>query len=277
LSNILTIDVEEWYHPEYVRHNADLNTKNYSAQNLQTILGLLERHNTLATFFIVGEIVKRQPELIKQIEENLHEVAFHSYSHEPLSCKTAETLQQEISQFRTVTGKRCAGFRAPSFSLNNKTKWALDVLEKNHFKYDSSIFPASTPLYGVGNAPMAPYKPSHNDVSIEDSNANLWEFPLHVFSNSLFRIPMAGGFYLRFFPPNLIVRSIKKANKKGRPAVVFVHTWELNPETPKLKLGHYRSFVTYHNLNKTAARLAHLLSKTKFTSVQNYMLEKGLS
>lgn len=238
---------------------------------------LLGKHNIQATFFVVGEIAKKHPDLIKQIEENGHEVAFHSYYHEPLSSKTAETLQLEINEFQTVIGKSCVGFRAPSFSLNNETKWALDVLEKNHFKYDSSIFPANTPLYGIGNAPTRPYKPSHNDVSVEDEDTKLWEFPLHVSSHVLFRLPMAGGFYLRFFPLSLIVRSIKKANKDGRPAVMFIHTWELNPETPKLKLGHYKSFVTYQNLSKTATKLDQMLSQIEFTSVQNYMTEKGYS
>jgi len=277
LLNILTIDLEEWYHPEYVRDKAASNREDNSSQDLLKTFELLDKHNTQATFFVVGEIAKKHPDLIKQIGEKGHEVAFHSYNHEPLSSKTTEALQLEINEFQTVTGKSCAGFRAPSFSLNNETKWALDVLEKNQFEYDSSIFPANTPLYGIGNAPTRPYKPSHNDICVEDNETKLWEFPLHVSSHVLFRLPMAGGFYLRFFPRSLIVRSIKKANKEEHPAVMFVHTWELNPETPKLKLGLYRSFVTYHNLRKTETRLDQMLSKFEFTSVKAYMKEKGLS
>lgn len=275
--NILTIDVEEWYHAEYVRKNADLNPTDSSSQNLQTTIELLKKHETLATFFLVGEIAKKQPDVVRQIEENGHEVAFHGYYHEPLSSKTPETLQQEIDEFQNATGKRCGGFRAPSFSLNDGTKWALDVLEKNKFKYDSSIFPAITPLYGVGNAPTKPYKPSHDNISAEDDNAQLWEFPLHVMSHGFFRVPMAGGFYLRLFPLSLIVRSIKQANKADHPAVMFIHTWELSSETPRLQLGYYRSFVTYHNLSQVAAKLDRMLSKVQFTSIEDYMMKKGLS
>lgn len=274
--NILTLDLEEWYHPEYVRGNTPLDRIDNSLCDLQKSLELLEKHRIQATFFLVGEIANKHPELIKQIEKNRHEIAFHGYYHELLSTKTVETLQSEISEFQAVLGRKCSGFRAPSFSLNNNTKWALKVLEENEFKYDSSIFPANTPLYGVGNAPTGPYKPSYDDVSVEDPNTKLWEFPLNISSYFFVRLPMAGGFYLRFFPLNMTIRSIKKSNANGHPAVMFAHTWELNPQTPKLKLGLYRSFVTYHNLDKTAARLDKVLSKFEFTSVQNYMKDKGL-
>ncbi len=277
LLNILTIDFEEWYHPEYVRGKYTKNkTNDAGTPSLSETLDLLEKQRTEATFFVVGEIAQKQPEFIEQIKEKGHEVGFHGHDHEPLWRKNAETLKSEIDDFRTVTGKSCIGFRAPSFSLNNDTKWALNVLEESDFKYDSSIFPATTPLYGMGQAPTQPYKPSREDVSVEDEKARLWEFPLHVYSSSILRLPMAGGFYLRFFPLRFLMRSIKKANKNGRPAVLFVHTWELSPETPKLKLGLYRSFVTYHNLEKTAPKLDKILTQFGFTSVQNYMKEKGL-
>lgn len=274
--NIITVDFEEWYHPEYVREKKHENKKDNAPQDLRKTLDLLEKCKTEATFFVVGEIAEKYPEFVNQIEEKGHEVAFHGYNHEPLTRLTAETLQMEINKFRVVMGRRCIGFRAPSFSLNNDTKWALAVLEKSEFKYDSSIFPASTPLYGVGNAPIQPYQPNHDDVSLEDEAAKLWEFPLHVSSHVLFRLPMAGGFYLRFFPIRLVARSIKKANNDGRPAVIFVHTWELNPCTPKQKLGLCKSFVTYHNLEETATRLSTLLSNFEFTSIEDYMKEKGL-
>lgn len=275
--NILTIDWEDWYHPEYVRHNAPENKKDHSRQALQKTLQILDRHNCTATFFILGEIAEKHPESIKQIEEKGHEIAFHGFDHKPLTEKTPEKLEEEISRFRRATGKNCAGFRAPSFSLNNQTKWALDVLERNQFIYDSSIFPTNTPLYGVRNAPIKPYRPSYDDIGKENPESKLWEFPLHIYPTPILRLPMAGGFYLRFFPLRLITRSIKKAIKDERPAVVFIHTWELDPDTPKLKLGLYKSFVTYHNLEKTESRLEQTLSKFEFASIQNYMKEKGLS
>ena len=274
--NILTIDVEEWYHPEYVRDRCPEKKEDGAFQALGETLGLLEKHGKEATFFVVGEIAQTNPALVEQIRGRGHEVGFHGFDHEPLWKKDAETLRLEINKFRTVVGGICVGYRAPSFSLSNKTNWALSVLAENGFSYDSSVFPASTPLYGVRNAPVKPYKPSSEDVSVEDEKNTLWEFPLHVYFTPLLRIPMAGGFYLRFFPLRLIKKSIDKANEAGRPAVLFVHTWELNPKTPKLKLGPYKSFVTYHNLEKTALRLDQILAQFEFTSVRNYMKEQGL-
>ena len=274
--NILTVDFEEWYHPEYVKDKSPEDKLGNAQQDLRETLNLLEKHNINVTFFVVGEIAQTNPSLINQISQSGHEIGFHGFDHEPLWNKNAEKLRLEINQFQTMLGSSCMGFRAPSFSLDNNTRWALDILAENGFKYDSSIFPMNTPLYGVKHAPIRPYKPSRGDVSIEDRETTLWEFPLHVYSAPFFRLPMAGGFYLRFFPLRLIKKSISKANKEGRPAVLFVHTWELNPQMPRLRLGFYKSFVTYHNLEKTASKLEQLLQQFEFTSVRNYMKEKGL-
>ena len=276
LLNILTIDFEEWYHPEYVKDKCPEGKSDRATDDLSPTLDLLEKHKIEATFFIVGEIAQKYPELIKQIEHKGHEVGFHSFNHIPLWEKNADTLTAEIRKFHALIGKNCMGYRAPSFSLNNNTKWALNVLANCGYKYDSSIFPVSTPLYGVKHAPTKPYKISPADVSIEDEDAQLWEFPLHVYSTPILRLPMAGGFYLRFFPLKLVKRSINKANKNGHPAVLFVHTWELNPAMPKLKLGLYKSFITYHNAEKTAPKLEQLLLQYEFTSFRAYMKEKGL-
>jgi len=277
LQNILTIDLEEWYHAEYVKNKVHRNKEDFARMGLSKTLDLLREQGVKATFFVLGEIAERYPELIPQIEANGHEVAFHAFYHEPLWKKTAETFKLEINKFNAVAGKPCKGFRAPSFSLNNKTKWALNVLNEAGFMYDSSIFPAKTPLYGVWDAPIRPYKPSLDDVSVEDENTALWEFPPLVYPFAFFRLPTAGGFYLRFLPLDIIRKSIEKANKRGYPAVIFVHSWEVSPEAPRLKLGLYRSFVTYHNIEETSTRLKHLLSSFEFTSIEDYMKEKGMA
>jgi len=276
LLNLLTVDFEEWYHPEYVKDKCPQNKKENSPQDLRKTLDLLEKCKTEATFFVVGEIARRHPELIEQIRDSGHEIAFHGYDHEPLWKKNAEAFRSEIKLFDSVAKENCMGFRAPSFSLSNKTSWALKVLEDIGYKYDSSIFPAKTFLYGVQGAPLKPYKPSYSDLTREDSDGKIWEFPLLVYPISGFRLPVAGGFYMRFFSAKLILRAIKKTNKNGNPAVLYCHTWELNPEIPKLKLGPYRSFVTYYNLEKTSARFDQVLSEFRFTSIRNYMEKTGL-
>jgi polysaccharide deacetylase family protein (PEP-CTERM system associated) len=221
---------------------------------------------------VVGELAEKHPEIIEDIKENGHEIAFHGYHHEPLWNLDADTLRTEIQRFNSLIGEKCSGFRAPSFSLSNKTRWSLKVLENSGYQYDSSLFPVKTPLYGVWNAPTKPYKPSHENITINDESARLWEFPLLVYKLKGIRVPVAGGFYLRFFSVDLIAKAIKKLNKLGFPAVIFFHNWELDSETPRLKLGLYKYFVTYHKLKETSKKLENLLSRFQFTSIKEYMV-----
>lgn len=269
--NILTVDLEEWYHPEYVRKETLLYKEERIQHSLEITLDLLKKHDLKATFFVVGELAERFPEIIDSLRESEQEIAFHGYCHEPLWKLDVNKFRREIQKFNSLIGERCRGFRAPSFSLNNHTKWALDVLENSEYRYDSSLFPAKTPLYGVWGAPTMPYKLSHENVSEKDENGQLWEFPLLIYKLKGIRVPVAGGFYLRLFPVNLIAKAIKKLNQQGFPAVIFFHNWELDPETPRLKLGLYRYFVTYHRIKETPKKLEHLLSKFKFVSIDEYI------
>jgi len=274
--NILSVDLEEWYHPEYVRNKILPHKEERIEQSLELTLDLLNKRNIKATFFVVGELVEKHPEIVECIRENNHEIAFHGYQHEPLWNIDANILRTDIEKFNSLIKEKCIGFRAPSFSLCNKTKWALKVLDDTGYQYDSSLFPAKTPLYGVWNAPTTPYKPSYENVTEKDENAKLWEFPLLVYKMKGIKVPVAGGFYMRFFSVNLIQKAIKKLNQQGSPAILFFHNWELDPETPRLKLGLYRYFVTYHKLRETRTKLEQLLSKVLFTSFQDYMKETGL-
>jgi len=271
LLNILTVDLEEWYHPEYVRKETLPHKEERIQHSLRITLDVLNKHDLKATFFLVGELAENHPEILKDLRENDHEIAFHGHHHEPLWNLDSRRFLQEIENFNSLIGEKCAGFRAPSFSLNNKTKWALKALEDSGYQYDSSLFPVKTPLYGVFGAPITPYKPSHQNVTAKDENTKLWEFPLLVYSLKGVKMPVAGGFYLRFFPVNLIAKAIKKLNQQGFPAVIFFHNWELDPETPRLKLGLYKYFVTYHRLRETSKRLEHLLSRFQFATIKEYM------
>jgi len=271
LLNLLTIDLEEWYHPEYVRRKTPRDKEERIQISLKATLDLLNKLNVQATFFVVGELVEKHPEIVENIRESNHEIAFHGYYHEPLWKLEAETLRTEIKMFNSLIGDKCAGFRAPSFSLSNQTKWALKVLEGSGYQYDSSLFPVKTPLYGVWNAPTTPYKPSCENIIEEDENAKLWEFPLLTYNLKGVKVPVAGGFYMRVFSVNFMARAIKKLNRQGFPAVIFFHNWELDPDTPRLKIGLYRYFVTYHKLKETSKKLERLLSKFNFVSIKEYI------
>lgn len=276
MRNIISIDIEEFFQAEYVRYH--LEKKNFSYRtpdNIGFILELLREKDVNATFFIVGEIAEKFPEIITMIMKEGHEVAFHGWSHLSLMKLNPNLFQQEIIKFKKVCPS-CIGYRAPSFSLNNKTKWMLEILRSEGFHYDSSVFPVWTPLYGVYRAPIKPYNPSLDDITKEDRNNQIiHEFPLACYNFLGIKIPIAGGFWLRFWNMDILKRGIRKLNKSGVPAVIFFHNWELDPETPKLKLGFHRSFVTYHNINKTANRVRALLSEINFTSFREYLEIEG--
>ena len=271
VKNILSIDVEEIFHGEYTRQYRDQDLSYRTPHNIPFILKLLEDYDVRATFFVVGEIAEKYPEIIKMISEKGHEVAFHGWDHKPLWKLTPEKFRTELKAFKELYPD-CMGFRAPSFSLNKKTKWVLKILCEEGFKYDSSIFPTWTPLYGICKAPLHPYNPSLNSPERHDeTNTSLMEFPLAVYELLKLRIPLAGGFWLRFWDARLIVKGIKKINSKGFPAVIYIHNWELDPETPKLKLNPYKSFITYYNLNKIKSKFKNLLDNFQFTSFIDYI------
>ena len=268
--NIFSIDVEEIFHAEYVRHTQ----KKYdyrTPQNIPVILDLLREYDITATFFVVGEILEKFPEIINMLKDEGHEISFQGWRHIPLWDMNVDTFKEGVEKFNRVH-PNCMGFRAPSFSLSNETKWALDVIKEGGYVYDSSIFPARTPLYGLPSSPLKPYYPSLDDISREsDINYGIMEFPLAVYPLFGFNVPMAGGFWLRFWNTGIVERCIKKMNEKGLPAVIYVHNWELDPETPKIDLSFLKGFVTYRNLSQTVKKLKYLFDRFRFTSFKAYI------
>jgi len=271
VENILSIDVEEVFHGEYARQYKSEKMNYRTPENIPSILKFLGEKGVKATFFIVGEIAEKFPEIIEMILEEGHEVAFHGWNHEPLWRLTPDRFSEEIRIFKSIH-PQCIGFRAPSFSLNNKTKWALSILKEAGFSYDSSIFPTWTPLYGVYSAPIYPYTPSlTNDIAKEDEGKSILEFPLSVYELLGLRIPIAGGFWLRFWNLKLIKRGIRKMNEKSYPAVFYIHNWELDEGLPTINMGIFGNFQVYYNLNKTKRKLMFLLKEFHFTNFITYI------
>jgi polysaccharide deacetylase family protein (PEP-CTERM system associated) len=232
---------------------------------------MLEEYGARATFFIVGEIAKKFPGIINEITRRGHEVSFHGWVHEPLWRSTPKQFREEVKAFKKICND-CIGFRAPSFSLNNKTRWALEILEEECFKYDSSVFPTWTPLYGVYRAPARPYHPSPANI-LEEGRCSIIEFPLTVYELFGLKIPIAGGFWLRFWGVELVKRGVRKINEQGFPAVIYVHNWELDHETPRIDTNILGRLQVYYNLYKAKRELASLLSEFNFTSFAAYIKE----
>jgi len=272
--NLLGIDFEDWFHPELIqRQITTKNNKPVVINGINKIVDWLRKNDTFATFFVVGELLEFKPELLDTIVENGHEIAFHTMHHKRLEdIATKEKFSEEIQKFSQLTDGKSKGFRAPTFSLNYSTSWAIDMLAEHNYLYDSSIVPVKTRLYGVKDAETKPYKISSKNITSDNPDGKILEFPLMMTKILGRKIPAGGGFYLRFLPISVIEKAIKQYNSENKPATFYIHSWELTPEyMPKISLSVQDSFVTYHNLNKAMPRMGQLLKKFEFTSFERHI------
>lgn len=269
--NILTIDVEDWYQDYYIK-NWEL-YEDRIVDSTNKVLEILKQTGNRATFFTLGYVADHFPTLVSKIKNENHEIASHGYAHIPLTQQMPEEFEDDLSKsiqiLEELSGDKVLGYRAPYFTVVEKTAWAIDIMKKNGLRYDSSVFPVKTHLYGVPDAPLFPYHISSTDIKVDNSDEDFLEIPLSVYRMPLIKknLPIAGGFYLRLFPYFLIERGIKKINKLNQPAVCYLHPWELDPEQPRVNsLGWYH----YYRLSSTEAKFKRLLTDFKFTSVKEY-------
>jgi len=271
--NLLGIDFEDWFHPELIKkYLKDKELEPKVVNGLDKILDLLRAKETKATFFVVGELLEFEPEILDKILENGHEIAFHTMHHARLNdFKSKEQFSDELKQFSKLTDNKSKGFRAPTFSLNSSTSWAIDSLVENNYTYDSSIVPAKSSMYGNPNAQESPYRITSKSIENSDKNGKLVEYPLLVTRFLGKKIPAGGGFYLRTLPLKIIKNAIRDYEKKEIPATFYIHSWELTPEfMPRIKLSKKDNFITYHNIEKAYEKMDELLREFEFTSFSNY-------
>ena len=278
--NLLGIDFEDWYHPELVKkYVKDEKHEPRMFKGLDKILDMLKKNDTLATFFVVGELLENNPEIFDKIIENEHEIAFHTMYHTRIdSPDFKQSFPKEIAKFSELTNKKSKGFRAPTFSLNETSSWIIDSLSKFDYIYDSSVVPAKTDLYGIPNAETRPYRISSSSLEKDDPDGKLLEFPLLITNFLGKRVPASGGFYLRTLPTRIIKNAIKNYEKQEIPATFYIHSWELTPEfMPRLPLSTKDKFITYHNLQKAFTKMNQLIQEFKFTSFEKFLGNNSIS
>jgi polysaccharide deacetylase family protein (PEP-CTERM system associated) len=270
--NAMSIDLEDWFcvhnFSGIIKREDWDNCELRVLESTKLILKLLEKHHTHATFFVLGWVADRLPELILEIEEKGHEIAVHGYDHLLLTEITPSEFEQDLVKALAAI-QRCGikqtllGFRAPSFTVvENTRKWALETLEKHGFKYDSSVFPIGFhPDYGVADAPLAPYKITER----------LHEFPMSCLEVFGRRFPFSGGGYFRLFPYSYTKLCMKRCNAQGRSAIFYLHPWELDPGQPRVKLSPSKAIRHYRNLDQTERRLDALLGDFQFTTVREVL------
>lgn len=263
----MTFDLEFWYNSEFLKEYIPEDTGNLDDKVIEStapLLKVLKKHNAKATFFILGKVAEKYPELIRQIAGDGHEIASHGYSHKILGDlkpnEFEEEIQKSVGLIEKITGIKPTGFRAPNFSLNDKTKWALKILERNGFKYDSSIFPLKTPLYGNSKAPLTIYQISKN----------VTEFPPAVYQKGMLRIPIAGGLYFRLIPINLYKLLLRSVQGK-RIVVTYFHPHELYNFVPNLKIPLWKKRLKYWGVNSSISKFEKLIKTFGCVSIQQYL------
>ncbi|WP_224332692.1 polysaccharide deacetylase family protein [Haloprofundus halobius] len=275
LTNVLSFDVEHWYSATLLADSVE-DPEDRIAESTDIVLDVLNRYDVRATFFVVGEVAEQFPSLVGRIADDGHEVASHGQTHTPLFDLTPDTFERELAAsadaIERACGRRPRGFRAPNFSITRQTEWAFKVLEDSGYRYDSSVFPMRTPMYGVSNAPLRPYRVPEN-APFRPPKANtpttgLVEYPLAVTDTSV-RLPVAGGFYARLLPTRVVEWGIRSLNRRGIPATIYFHPWEFNPAvaTPEPSLP--KRFVSFHGIERTVEKLERLLRTFEFGTIRD--------
>jgi polysaccharide deacetylase family protein (PEP-CTERM system associated) len=269
VTNVLSFDVEHWYSATLLR-DAVTDPVERIDESVGIVLDLLADHDVTATFFVVGEIAREQPDLVARIAAEGHEIGSHGHTHRPLFELTREQFAAELDRssvaIRDATGTPPVGFRAPNFSVTPRTQWAIAVLDRAGFLYDSSVFPVRTPMYGVAGVPVQPSLLDPNaPFENRSENGTLVELPLAVF-HPRFRLPVAGGFYARLLPTWLLKRGIHTLNARGLPATIYFHPWEFNSAVATTAVPAHKRFVSFHGNERLKAKLETLLDTFVFTT-----------
>ncbi|MEJ2240379.1 MAG: DUF3473 domain-containing protein [Gemmatimonadales bacterium] len=228
------------------------------------LLGALDRHDATATFFVLGWIGERHPDLIRRMVEDGHEVASHGWDHRRVTEQTPEefrdSLKRSKASLEDLSGTPVTGFRAPSYSIVRGSEWALDILLQEGYEYDSSLFPVSRNGYGYRGGDRAPHW-------IERTDGRLLEIPPATLRRWGLNIPAAGGAYFRLFPYRLVRAAIAQAELNDTPATFYIHPWEVDPDQPRMKVSPLTKLRHYSGLGRTKTRLDRLLREFRFTSI----------
>lgn len=261
-----TVDVEDYYQVDaFSDRISPLDWVRFPSRVVDstwTILRLLRQHDVRGTFFVLGYVAHKHPELVRAIRDDGHEVGCHSYWHRPIHRLTPEEFREDLRQateaIGELIGEPVTTFRAPTFSIRGDTLWALELLAEAGYRIDSSIFPVRHDKYGIPDADPLPHVR-------ETASGSIWEFPPTVYRTRLGNVPIAGGGYFRLLPFAATRWMMSRVHlAEQQPLMFYIHPWEVDVNQPRLK-GRWKSrFRHYQNLRTTASKLDRLLSTFSF-------------
>jgi polysaccharide deacetylase family protein (PEP-CTERM system associated) len=269
--NAMSIDVEDYFHVSVfdgiVPRSEWERMESRVVANTERLLDIFDEYGVRSTFFVLGWVAERHPALVRLLAKRGHEVASHGYAHRLIYDQTPSAFREDVRRAKQlledVSGRPVAGYRAPSYSITPKSLWALDVLIEEGYEYDSSIFPIRHDRYGIPVSDRSPYVIKRKSGLIIEVPGSTTEFgPLNL--------PVAGGGYFRILPYWWTRWGIARVNRtEARPAIFYLHPWEIDPGQPRLKAGTLSRFRHYRNLDQTEERLRALLRDFRFGTVES--------
>lgn len=262
IQNLLTFDIEDNFTIDELFNKDDWGTyKLQVVENTKLILKLLDLHRTKATFFVLGKVAERHPELVAMITDAGHELASHGYIHERASVLGIDGFRMDVQKSKEVlegqSNRKIKGFRAMAFSITTETAWALKILKEEGLQYDSSI--------------LSSYFSKHFDLFKSYLNSSFKEVTpssLHIFGRN---ITFTGGIFFRVIPFFILKNLVRYENSRGRPVMVYAHAWEFNKNQPKRKIGMLQKIAQHPVSFTTPVKIEKLLNKFLFTSIDTYL------
>jgi len=267
--NIITIDVEEWYQTVlfYDRYQ-NVGQSSALEANILEILSFLKEHKTAATFFIVGSVAEKYPDLIRLIADEGHEIASHWYLHRLVYRISIDEFRKDVEKsidiLAKITGKTILGYRAPTWSITQRMPQAISVLESLGLKYDSSIYPV-----GIDREPFR-----HFFYRIKN---NLIEVPPSTFKFYGVRFPFAGGTFLRIASHNFVKNKILALNSRHSPAMVYFHSWEFDNTIPCDNAGSLHKLIQYGNYKSVKSKFRMLLRDFQFSTIREILMSEDIA
>lgn len=264
--NAMTIDVEDYFHVSVfdglVPREKWAHMESRVSGNTDRLLRIFDDAGVKATFFVLGWVAERFGELVRRIANAGHELASHGYAHRLIYDQTPAAFREDVRRAKGLleqaSGQPVRGFRAPSYSVTPRTLWAIDILIEEGYAYDSSVFPIHHDRYGIPLSPRHPYVLSSRSGSLVEAPASTIRFG-HL------NFPVGGGGYFRLLPYAWTHLGISRINnKEHRPAIFYLHPWEVDPDQPRLQAGLVSRFRHYRNLGETETRLRMLLRDFRF-------------
>jgi len=270
-----TVDVEDWY-----QGLADISIADESemeprvVEETEAILDLCREARVQGTFFVVGDVARRFPGLVEQIVEEGHEIGLHHFHHVHVSRQDPTEFRAGVIQGRDLlerlSGTKVKGFRAPYFSLDEGSAWAINILRDTGFRYDSSVQRTFRFFYGLPAVPATPYHPDPNDLLRDGGPPGFLEIPMSTFplGSTGYRVPFSGGFYMRALPFPFIKHCYSRFARSGDPVVSYFHPYEFDPAVPIIETTIKERLVHYHNVKGNADRIRWLFNHHPFTTME---------